>query len=99
MALNFLTSTGNASCVKLFEVRYEHFPTTSVVALSRRAATSTQTYTDIGMHRLENSNLILRGNRNEAPSVLIKGSVVLCLSQPFRISDIHLRLTGESQIG
>ena len=51
------------------------------------------------MHRLENSNLILRGNRNEAPSVLIKGSVVLCLSQPFRISDIHLRLTGESQIG
>ncbi|KAL6714581.1 hypothetical protein ACLMJK_008006 [Lecanora helva] len=49
--------------------------------------------------RLDESNLILRGNADEASSVLLKGTLVLCLSEPLRTQGIRLRFTGEKRIG
>ncbi|KAI9726013.1 MAG: hypothetical protein M1834_009441 [Cirrosporium novae-zelandiae] len=48
--------------------------------------------------RLDSSNLVLRGSEHEAASALLKGSVVLCLSEPLRIQNIHMRLSGESRV-
>jgi len=49
--------------------------------------------------RLDESNLILRGTENEASSVILKGTLVLCLSEPLRIHGIRLRFTGERKLG
>ena len=49
--------------------------------------------------RLEESNLILRGTEDEASSVVLKGTLVLCLSEPMRIQGIRLRFTGERKLG
>lgn len=49
--------------------------------------------------RLEASNLILRGTPDEASSVVLKGTLVLCLSEPLKIQGIKLRFTGEKRLG
>lgn len=49
--------------------------------------------------RLEASNLILRGTPDEASSVVLKGTLVLCLSEPLKIQGIKLRFTGERRLG
>ncbi|KAL8941322.1 MAG: hypothetical protein Q9216_002307 [Gyalolechia sp. 2 TL-2023] len=48
---------------------------------------------------LDQSTLVLRGSEDEASSVLLKGTLVLCLSEPLRVQSIRLRFTGEKQIG
>jgi hypothetical protein len=48
--------------------------------------------------RLEASNLILRGTPDEASSVVLKGTLVLCLAEPLRIQGIRLRFTGEKRL-
>ena len=48
--------------------------------------------------RLEDSNIIFRGSETEAPSAVLKGSVVLCLSEPLQIKGIKLRFTGEKRV-
>ena len=57
------------------------------------------TLTGLISSRLAESNLILRGNADEASSVLLKGTLVLCLSEPLRIQGIRLRFTGEKRLG
>lgn len=49
--------------------------------------------------RLDESNLIFRGTEDEASSVVLKGTLVLCLAEPLRIQGIRLRLTGERKLG
>ncbi|KAG5998688.1 hypothetical protein E4U54_002141 [Claviceps lovelessii] len=44
--------------------------------------------------RLEQDFIVFRGNDHESSGQLLKGVVVLCLSSPLRIEDIHLRLVG-----
>ncbi|GAO14984.1 uncharacterized protein UV8b_00505 [Ustilaginoidea virens] len=44
--------------------------------------------------RLDQDFIVFRGNDHEASGQLLKGVVVLCLSSPLRIEDIHLRLVG-----
>lgn len=44
--------------------------------------------------RLDNDFLVFRGNEHESSGQLLKGTVVLCLPQPLKVEDIHLRLTG-----
>ncbi|KAH6640498.1 hypothetical protein F5144DRAFT_97185 [Chaetomium tenue] len=44
--------------------------------------------------RLENDFIVFRGNDHEASGQLLKGTVVLCLSSPLRLEDIHLKLIG-----
>lgn len=51
------------------------------------------------LNRLEESNLILRGTADEASSVVLKGTLVLCLSEPLKIQGIRLRFTGEKRLG
>ncbi|KAL8834599.1 MAG: hypothetical protein Q9170_003675 [Blastenia crenularia] len=47
----------------------------------------------------DQSTLVLRGNEDEASSVLLKGSLVLCLSEALRVQSIRLRFTGEKRVG
>lgn len=63
---------------------------------SSRETSSSVKYFDI---RLNQSNLILRGTEYEASSVVLKGTLVLCLSEPIRIQGIKLRFTGERRLG
>lgn len=49
--------------------------------------------------RLNESNLILRGSEDEASSVVLKGTLVLCLSESIRVQGIRLRFTGERRLG
>jgi hypothetical protein len=44
--------------------------------------------------RLENDFIVFRGNDHEASGQLLKGTVVLCLSSPLKLEDIHLKLIG-----
>ncbi|RKU48625.1 hypothetical protein DL546_008929 [Coniochaeta pulveracea] len=44
--------------------------------------------------RLENDFIVFRGSETESSGQLLKGTVVLCLSAPLKIEDVHLRLTG-----
>ena len=48
--------------------------------------------------RLDQSSLILRGEPDESPSALLKGTLVLCLSEPLKVQGIHLRFTGEAKV-
>ncbi|KAM3467342.1 hypothetical protein MY5147_008821 [Beauveria neobassiana] len=48
--------------------------------------------------RLDQDFIVFRGNDHESAGQLLKGVVVLCLSQPLRIEDIHLRLTGTHRV-
>ncbi|KAJ4293733.1 hypothetical protein N0V88_005241 [Collariella sp. IMI 366227] len=46
--------------------------------------------------RLENDFIVFRGNDHEATGQLLKGTVVLCLSSPLKVEDIHLKLIGSA---
>ncbi|KAI1435421.1 arrestin domain-containing protein [Xylaria sp. CBS 124048] len=48
--------------------------------------------------RLENDFIVFRGGENEASSQLLKGVVVLCIKEPTKVEDVHLRLTGQCRI-
>ncbi|KAI8944537.1 arrestin [Xylaria longipes] len=48
--------------------------------------------------RLDNDFIVLRGNDHEASGQLLKGVVVLCIREPLKVEDIHLRLTGHCRI-
>jgi len=52
------------------------------------------TSTDTARNRLDNDFIVFRGNDHEASGQLLKGTVVLCLSSPLKLEDIHLRLIG-----
>lgn len=43
--------------------------------------------------------LVLRGSPTEAASAVLRGTLVLCLAEPFNIKKIMLRLQGTSRIG
>ncbi|KAI4186585.1 MAG: hypothetical protein LQ346_005656 [Caloplaca aetnensis] len=49
--------------------------------------------------RLDQSTLILRGNEDEASSAILKGTLVLCLSEALKAQSIRLRFTGEKRVG
>ncbi|KHO01720.1 arrestin domain-containing protein [Metarhizium album ARSEF 1941] len=44
--------------------------------------------------RLDQDFIVFRGNDHESSGQLLKGVVVLCISSPLRIEDVHLRLVG-----
>ncbi|GFP54636.1 hypothetical protein ACSS6W_002467 [Trichoderma asperelloides] len=44
--------------------------------------------------RLDDDFIVFRGNDQESSGQLLKGVVVLCLSSPLRMEDVHLRLIG-----
>ncbi|KAK9779990.1 putative Arrestin C-terminal-like domain-containing protein [Seiridium cardinale] len=48
--------------------------------------------------RLENDFIVFRGNEHEAAGQLLKGNLVLCLKEPLRVEDVHLRLQGNCRI-
>ncbi|KAI0133562.1 arrestin domain-containing protein [Xylariales sp. AK1849] len=48
--------------------------------------------------RLENDFIVFRGNEHEASGQLLKGVVVLCLREPVRVEDVHLRLMGNCRV-
>ncbi|KAI1827246.1 arrestin domain-containing protein [Xylaria intraflava] len=48
--------------------------------------------------RLENEFVVFRGNENEASDQLLKGVVVLCIKEPIKVEDVHLRLAGHCRI-
>ncbi|KAG7101675.1 HECT-type ubiquitin ligase-interacting protein creD like [Verticillium longisporum] len=45
--------------------------------------------------RLDNDFIVFRGSEHESAGQTLKGSVVLCLSAPLKIEDVHLRFTGD----
>ena len=49
--------------------------------------------------RVDQPNLILRGNVNESADTLLKGSLVLVLKDKIKIHGIDMALTCESRIG
>lgn len=48
--------------------------------------------------RLDQNNLIFRGGGDEASSTLLRGSLVLCLSDSLRLQCLRMRFTGEKRI-
>ncbi|TQB77531.1 hypothetical protein MPDQ_000072 [Monascus purpureus] len=48
--------------------------------------------------RLDDDYVVFRGSEDEAASALLKGNVVLCLSEPLTIKNIKLHLTGMSRV-
>lgn len=48
---------------------------------------------------LDQSTLLLRGSPAEAASVLLKGTLVLCLAASLKVQSIRLRFTGERRVG
>lgn len=90
MAPSFLSSgSKKVNPVKHFEIRYAGPQSALLPSACLQSL----------RHRPDESNLVLRGSREEAPSVLLRGTLVLCLSQPLRIQGIRLRFTGEKRIG
>lgn len=49
--------------------------------------------------RLDDDYVVFRGSEAEAASAHLKGTLVLCLSEPLSIKRIKLHLTGVSRIG
>ncbi|OQD67209.1 hypothetical protein PENDEC_c042G06373 [Penicillium decumbens] len=48
--------------------------------------------------RLDDDYIVFRGNEHEAASAHLKGTLVLCLSEPLAIKHIRLQLTGMSRV-
>ncbi|TGJ88422.1 hypothetical protein E0Z10_g364 [Xylaria hypoxylon] len=48
--------------------------------------------------RLDDEFIVFRGNEHEASGQLLKGVLVLCLREPLKVEDVHLRLTGHCRI-
>ncbi len=49
-------------------------------------------------YRLDENPLVLRGAPYSASGVLLRGTVVLCLSEPLRIQGLRLRFIGERRL-
>lgn len=47
---------------------------------------------------LDNDFIVFRGNEHEASGQLLKGVVVLCLREPLRVEDVHLRFIGNCRV-
>jgi hypothetical protein len=47
---------------------------------------------------LNDDYIVFRGNEHEAASAHLKGTLVLCLSEPLAIKHIRLQLTGMSRV-
>jgi len=89
MAPSFFGSgTRETSSVKYFEIRY-----------AVTGGWTHEAYADYKIVRLDDSIIILRGTEDEASSALLKGTLVLCLSEPLRINGIRLRFTGQKKLG
>ena len=87
MGPGFLSNSArDANAITYFEIRCV------------TTATRSELTTDL-MPRPDESNLVFRGAKEEASSVLLKGTLVLCLSEPLRIQGLRLRLTGEKRLG
>lgn len=50
------------------------------------------------LSRLNDEYIVFRGNEQEAASAHLKGTLVLCLSEPLSIKHIRLQLTGMSRV-
>ena len=99
----FSAVTGRSS-YSLFDIRLALLPPYS--RLENSFERSAHYYTPISqirkaetdwivlINRLEEDFIVFRGNDHESSGQLLKGVVVLCLSAPLRIEDIHLRLVG-----
>ncbi|KAI9818867.1 MAG: hypothetical protein M1827_007688 [Pycnora praestabilis] len=48
--------------------------------------------------RLDQDIIVLRGSEQEASSALLKGVVVLCITEPLTIKNVFLELTGTSKL-
>ncbi|KAI1310659.1 arrestin [Xylaria venustula] len=48
--------------------------------------------------RLDDDFIVFRGSEHEASGQLLKGVVVLCLKEPLKVEDVHLRLAGHCRI-
>ncbi|KAI1942063.1 hypothetical protein LOZ66_001544 [Ophidiomyces ophidiicola] len=66
------------------------------MALSIFGHANNPKYFDI---RLDDDYIVFRGSPEEAASAHLKGTLVLCLSEPFTIKHLKLRLVGVSRIG
>ncbi|PGH00999.1 hypothetical protein AJ80_09075 [Polytolypa hystricis UAMH7299] len=64
--------------------------------LSGAGSASNAKYFDI---RLNEDYIVFRGDEHEAASAHLKGTVVLCLSEPLSIKYLRLHLTGMCRIG
>ena len=49
-------------------------------------------------YRLDDDYIVFRGSEEEAASAHLKGTVVLCLSEPLAIKHVKLNLTGMSRV-
>ncbi|KAJ5081647.1 hypothetical protein NUU61_009911 [Penicillium alfredii] len=63
--------------------------------LSGGGSASNAKYFDI---RLNDDYIVFRGSEHEAASALLKGTLVLCLSEPLAIKHLRLELTGMSRV-
>ena len=50
------------------------------------------------LSRLNDEYIVFRGSEQEAASAHLKGTLVLCLSEPLSIKHIRLQLTGMSRV-
>ncbi|KAI2633338.1 arrestin domain-containing protein [Xylaria nigripes] len=48
--------------------------------------------------RLDKEFVVFRGSGDEASGQLLKGVVVLCIKEPIKVEDVHLRFTGQSRL-
>lgn len=87
MALSFLAGGGSASHAKYFDIRWvrSHDHIASAVA-------------DTSTRRLNDDYIVFRGDEDEAASAHLKGTLVLCLSEPLSIKHLKLHLKGMSRV-
>ena len=91
MALGFLSGGGSGSSVKHFDIRYRNMlpppsprlPTILLIPMSCR---------------LNDNYVVFRGFENEAASVHLRGTVVLCITEPLTIKNFKLTLSGISRV-
>ena len=96
MALNFLSNSG-VNGVKVFEIRYD-LSSVKSRGVFRIRASFARIVTHFSTCRLDSKNLILRGSEHEASSTILKGSLVLILSEPLKVQNIRMELTGVSKL-
>jgi hypothetical protein len=61
-------------------------------------ASATHRHCSLFEIRLDTDFIVFRGGEHEASGQLLKGVVVLCLKEPLKLEDIHLRLIGHCRI-
>ncbi|KAL9110456.1 MAG: hypothetical protein Q9227_005000 [Pyrenula ochraceoflavens] len=87
MLPGIFSGQGHASNAKYFDIRFIH----SKPRLRRLRLISFNC-------RLQDDYIVFRGNEQEASSAHLKGSVVLCLTEPMTVKYIRLTLTGISRV-